>query len=53
MAEFLVSSTSTAARTDSPHILQVEGISKGFPGQRQLVLQEVAFRLPQGDIQAA
>ncbi len=50
MAEFLVSSTSTAARTDSPYILQVEGISKGFPGQRQLVLQEVAFRLPQGDI---
>ncbi len=50
MAEFLVSSTSTAVRADSPYILQVEGISKRFPGQRQLVLQEVAFRLPQGDI---
>ncbi|MFS8823230.1 ABC transporter ATP-binding protein [Synechococcus sp. W60.2] len=50
MAEFLISSTSTAARTDSPYILEVEHISKGFPGQRQLVLQEVAFRLPQGDI---
>jgi iron(III) transport system ATP-binding protein len=50
MAEFLISSTSTAARTDSPYILEVEQISKGFPGQRQLVLQEVAFRLPQGDI---
>ncbi|MFS8858179.1 ABC transporter ATP-binding protein [Synechococcus sp. H55.7] len=50
MTEFLVSSTSTAARADSPYILQVEGISKRFPGQRQLVLQEVAFRLPQGDI---
>jgi iron(III) transport system ATP-binding protein len=49
MAEFF-SSTSTAARTDSPYILEVEHISKGFPGQRQLVLQEVAFRLPQGDI---
>jgi len=50
MAEFLISSTSTAARTDSPYILEVEHISKGFPGQRQLVLQELAFRLPQGDI---
>ncbi|MFS8908314.1 ABC transporter ATP-binding protein, partial [Synechococcus sp. OH2] len=50
MAEFLVSSTSTAARADSPYILQVEGISKRFPGQRQWVLQEVEFRLPQGDI---
>ncbi|MGY2715640.1 ABC transporter ATP-binding protein [Thermostichus sp. MS-CIW-15] len=50
MAEFLISSTSTAARTDSPYTLEVEHISKGFPGQRQLVLQEVAFRLPQGDI---
>jgi len=49
MAEFF-SSTSTAARTDSPYILEVEHISKGFPGQRQLVLQELAFRLPQGDI---
>ena len=50
MAEFLVSSTSNADPADSPYILQVEGISKRFPGQRQLVLQEVEFRLPQGDI---
>ncbi len=50
MAKFLFSPTSTAICEDSSYILQLEGISKGFPGQRQLVLQEVEFRLPQGDI---
>jgi iron(III) transport system ATP-binding protein len=50
MAEFLAFSMSNAGQTDSSYILEVEGLSKGFPGQRQLVLQEVAFRLPQGDI---
>ncbi len=50
MAKFLFSPTSTATCEDSSYILQLEGISKGFPGQRQLVLQEVEFRLPQGDI---
>jgi iron(III) transport system ATP-binding protein len=50
MAEFLAFSMSNAGQADSSYILEVEGLSKGFPGQRQLVLQEVAFRLPQGDI---
>lgn len=50
MAEFLFSPSPTAAREDPSYILQLEGISKGFPGQRQLVLREVEFRLPQGDI---
>jgi iron(III) transport system ATP-binding protein len=50
MAESLFSPSPTAAREDPSYILQLEGISKGFPGQRQLVLREVEFRLPQGDI---
>ncbi len=50
MAEFLVSSTSNTDQADPPYILQLEGISKRFPGQRQRVLQEVEFRLRQGDI---
>lgn len=50
MAEFLFSPSPTAVREDPSYILQLEGISKGFPGQRQLVLREVEFRLPQGDI---
>ncbi|MFS8886577.1 ATP-binding cassette domain-containing protein, partial [Synechococcus sp. H70.2] len=50
MAEFLVSSTSNTDQADPPYILQLEGISKRFPSQRQWVLQEVEFRLRQGDI---
>ncbi|MDT7946349.1 MAG: ABC transporter ATP-binding protein [Cyanobacteriota bacterium PSP.bin.10] len=50
MAESLFSPNPTAAREDPSYILQLEGISKGFPGQRQLVLREVEFCLPQGDI---
>ncbi len=50
MAEFLVSSTSNTDQANPPYILQLEGISKRFPGQRQWVLQEVEFRLRQGDI---
>ncbi|MEN9221595.1 MAG: ABC transporter ATP-binding protein [Thermostichus sp. BF3_bins_97] len=50
MAEFPFASTPAGAYPNSPSILQLDGLSKWFPGQRQPVLREVAFRLPQGDL---
>ncbi|MEN9230663.1 MAG: ATP-binding cassette domain-containing protein, partial [Thermostichus sp. DG02_5_bins_236] len=50
MVEFLSTSRPSAACPDSPYILQLDDVSKGFPGQQQLVLREVTFHLPQGDL---
>ncbi len=50
MAKFPFASTPASACQTSPDILQVEGISKGFPGQRHPVLSEIQFRLPKGDL---
>ncbi len=50
MVEFLSTSRPTGACLDSPYILQLDSVSKWFPGQRQAVLREVTFRLPQGDL---
>ncbi|MFQ3583657.1 MAG: ABC transporter ATP-binding protein [Cyanobacteriota bacterium] len=50
MAESLFTSTSAAAHQTSSCILQLDGVSKGFPGQQQLVLSEIQFRLPKGDL---
>ncbi|MEN9224918.1 MAG: ABC transporter ATP-binding protein [Thermostichus sp. DRC_bins_24] len=50
MVEFPFASAPAAACPGSSFILQLDGISKGFPGQRQPVLDEIRFRLPQGDL---
>ncbi|MCF2971290.1 ABC transporter ATP-binding protein [Synechococcus sp. Nb3U1] len=50
MAESLLAPTLFTGSHACPYILQLDGICKRFPGQQHPVLEEIQFRLPQGDL---